>query len=390
MTVNGSAPSKQLMQKTNRLRVLDEIRRAEGITRSALSRRTGLSLASITNIVAYLKAKHIVDETETEEDGRVGRKAALLEYNYTAYDVVCVRIGTEEMAISLTDLSGAVKHTAVKNIADAGAAFDTGRLRAEVKAFIQAHATGSTLAVGVALSGLVLNDGEYMLSAGLKWEVSCLKQQLEEDVRLPVVIFNVTISSALNACFATGSSALESVVFVDLDGGVGAVQICRGRVNCMAVGEIGHTTIEKDGELCFCGNRGCLELMCSPERILASARAAAGDGSLSLAGAFALLEKNEAVRAAVDGCLEYLGIAVANVINIFLPEKVIINYASLFRFGYVHEYVTGCVKRRVHYALQGKVKVEQAFVDAAGKRKGIAQYLVDTIFDVSFSGGIIE
>ena len=50
-------PSKQLMQKMNRLSVLDEIKRAEGITRPSLVLLTGLSLASIANIVAYIKLK---------------------------------------------------------------------------------------------------------------------------------------------------------------------------------------------------------------------------------------------------------------------------------------------------------------------------------------------
>ncbi len=390
MVVNESAPSKQLMQRANRLRVLDEIRRAEGITRPALARRTSLSLASITNIVAYLKSKDIVDEAETEEDGKVGRKATLLKYKYTAYDVVCVRVGTAGVVISLTDLSGAAKHTVVKSIVDTGSAFNTERLRAEVKAFVQGHATQTTLAVGVAVSGLVLNDGEYVLSAGLEWEVSFLKQQIEEDVGLPVVVFNVSTSNALFGCASTGSSELGNVVFLDLDGGVGAIQICRGKVNRSTVGEIGHTTVEKDGELCFCGNRGCLELMCSPGRIIAGARIAAGDGGLSLAGAFEQVEKNDAIRASVDQCLEYLGIAVANVINIFLPEKVIIDYASLSGFGYVHNYVVGCVERRVRYALPGNVKFDQVLVDDAGKLKGIAQYIVDTIFNVSFSGGVVE
>lgn len=386
--MNEPAPSKQLMQKMNRLKVLDAIKRSGGITRPALARQTGLSMASITNIVSYLKARNVVSETEHEEDGKLGRKAALLRCKYTAYDVVCVKIETGGLTLSLTDLSGAVKHIEKKAVSDTGPAF-TESLKAEVGRFVRSCATGATLAVGVAVSGLVLSDGDYVLSAGLKWEASGLKGQLEEDTGLPVVIFNISTSNALFSCMATASSALGNVVFVDLDGGVGAIQLCRGRVNRLAVGEIGHTTVEKDGAMCFCGNRGCLELMCSPERIINAAQAASGKPVGSLAAAFERTAADSAVRAAVDGCLEYLGIAVANVINVFLPEKVIINYADLYAHGYAHEYVAGCVQRRVRQALAGSVVLERVLVSDADKLTGIAQYVIDTIFDLSFPGNII-
>ncbi len=386
--MNEPAPSKQLMQKMNRLKVLDAIKRSEGITRPALARQTGLSMASITNIVSYLKARDVVSETEHEEEGKLGRKAALLRCKYTAYDVVCVKIETGGLTLSLTDLAGAVKRIEKKDAAGTGDAF-TGYLREEIGRFVRSCATGATLAVGVAVSGLVLNGGDYVLSAALKWEASGLKRQLEEDAGLPVVIFNISTSNALFSCTATASAALGNVVFVDLDSGVGAIQLCRGRVNRLAVGEIGHTTVEKDGALCFCGNRGCLELMCSPERIISAAQAAAGQAAGSLAAAFEWAAADSAVRAAVDGCLEYLGIAVANVINVFLPEKVIINYADLYAHGYVHEYVAGCVQRRVRQALTGSVALERVLVSDADKLTGIAQYVIDTIFDLSFPGNII-
>lgn len=388
--MNESVPSKQLMQKMNRLRVLDEIKRADGITRPVLASITGLSLASITNIVAYLKSMDIVSEKEVVESNQIGRKASLLRYKYSGYDIICIKIGASEFKIVLTDLEGKEKCEIERYVFDKGSSFNAEHLKAEIKKFTQTYATDTTLAIGIAVSGLVLSDGEYILSAGLKWEVSYLKQQIEQDIGLPVLVFNISASSALFSCTSTNSSKLDNVVFVDLDGGVGAIQICNGRVNHAAIGEIGHTTVEKDGELCFCGNRGCLELMCSPECIIVSAQNVTNKKGLSLADVFEIIKSDDSVRHAVDDCLEYLGIAVANVVNIFLPKKIIINYSELDGFDYVNEYVMNCVKRRVHNALSGNIDFELVSIGDGEKLKGIAQYISDTIFDVSFPRNIIE
>ena len=386
----GSAPSKQLMQKRNRLRVLDAIKRAEGITRPALARLTGLSLASITNIVAYLKEKDIVSEAEAEENERIGRKATLLRYNYGAYDVICVKVETDDITIALTDLSGTEKRSVVKKVLGDDSAVDTERLKAEIGQFVQAYASDRTLAVGIAVSGIVLGDGEYVLSVGLKWRVSFLKQQIEEVSGLPAVVFNVSASNALFGCMSTSSCDMDNVVFVDLDGGVGAIQLCKGKVNRAAIGEVGHTTVEKDGELCFCGNRGCLELMCSPDRIVESVKAVTGREDIGLADVFDMVDSGDAVRGAVDESLEYLGIAVANVISIFLPQKIIINYAELFGYSHVNDYVMSCVKRRVGFALDNGIEFDQIVLDDSDKLAGIAQCIIDMVFDVSFPRNIID
>lgn len=70
----------QLMQKMNRLKVLNLVRRNQRIARPAIAQQTGLSLSSITNITAYLLEKGLLEECGTEPAERVGHKSTLLRF----------------------------------------------------------------------------------------------------------------------------------------------------------------------------------------------------------------------------------------------------------------------------------------------------------------------
>ena len=75
--MNGQVGNVHLMQKLNRLKVLSCIRKNPYVVRPAVAEQTGLSLASITNIVSFLIEKGLVVETGLENAERIGRKAVL-------------------------------------------------------------------------------------------------------------------------------------------------------------------------------------------------------------------------------------------------------------------------------------------------------------------------
>ena len=96
----------QLMQKMNRLKVLNYVRKHPDCSRPEISRETGLSLASITNVTSYLLEIGILSENGTEIVGRVGRKSTLLRFSKDAYTLVCVFLSEDYINIYVTDLLG--------------------------------------------------------------------------------------------------------------------------------------------------------------------------------------------------------------------------------------------------------------------------------------------
>ena len=80
----------QLMQKMNRLKVLDYVRRHPNTTRPCIAKGTGLSLPSITNTTSYLLDIGLLCENGTEKVDRVGRKSVFLSFCAKTYDLICI------------------------------------------------------------------------------------------------------------------------------------------------------------------------------------------------------------------------------------------------------------------------------------------------------------
>ena len=90
--MNGQVGNVQLMQKINRLKVLNYVRRNPGVSRPQIAAETGLSLSSLTNITSYLLEEGLLAEDGTEQVGCVGRKSTLLRFRAEAYGLICISI----------------------------------------------------------------------------------------------------------------------------------------------------------------------------------------------------------------------------------------------------------------------------------------------------------
>ena len=108
MKIDNAVGNVQLMQKINRLKVFDVIRQKGPLARPEISRITGLSSSSITNIVTHLLEKNLVAEVGTVETKEVGRKATLIKFNPSAMKVISIDIESSNVYLALTDLGGEI------------------------------------------------------------------------------------------------------------------------------------------------------------------------------------------------------------------------------------------------------------------------------------------
>ncbi len=106
--MDKSVGNSQLIQKMNRLKVLDYIRKNPDAARPQIAHDTGLSVASLTNITSYLLDLGIITESGTEKVERVGRKGTLLRFNAECYGLILIFLGINSVKISYTNLEGKI------------------------------------------------------------------------------------------------------------------------------------------------------------------------------------------------------------------------------------------------------------------------------------------
>ena len=121
--------------------------------------------------------------------------------------------------------------------------------------------------VGVGCAGIIdLQKGAVSVSPNLPgWEEFPIQEKLTHILQIPVRVFN-DVDCIGYAEYRSGGGELGDFLCVALGTGVGGSLILGGRVwteGSTTAGEIGHMTIQADGELCLCGNRGCLETLAS-------------------------------------------------------------------------------------------------------------------------------
>lgn len=369
-----------LMQKINRLKVFNYIRKHPGVSRPLLAKATGLSLSSITNIVVYLTEKHLAYETGLEESARVGRKSALLCCDLNYYRLICVDVGTDVAVVAVTDISGAV--VIKKEISVKGMSFKNAivAIKEQIKDLIDNGKKDRFLAIGFAVSALVYDGKGTLLSSSMKWEGVNLKEELEQEFDIPAFVENLTITKAESQLKNINTKFYENIVFADIEKGFGAVQVYKGEINRAILGEIGHTTIQLDGEKCFCGNNGCLEIMCSTDYIVKKYNEAKGT---KLTFAEIKEKKDETAIELFAKCGEYMGAGLANLVNMLAPTLLIINGAEMYD-QYIIETAINTVKKRAYAVLTKNLEFKLASVDKEDSIRGIAVCVCNKIFSIDY------
>ncbi len=196
---------------------------------------------------------------------------------------------------------------------------------------------GTVVAVGVGAPGVIhAHRGVVVKSPNFPdWDNLPLKAELEAATDIPVFIENDANVAALGEQWRGAAQGVSSMIFLTLGTGVGGGIVLNGKIwqgaDGMA-GEVGHMTIVPDGRKCGCGNRGCLEMYASSRGIvlsyqekLAEPSSSASAPSTTSAQIYQAARSNDPLAVRVmEEMGRYLGIGIANLINIFNPEMVVV------------------------------------------------------------------
>lgn len=389
--MNKQVANVQLMQKMNRLKALNYVRNNPDCSRPQIAQATGLSLPSVTNVTTYLLDIGILCENGTEEVNRVGRKSVLLRLCASKYDLICVYLKETGAIITRTDLEGTVKEKVLLEIKGLSSEVITKKLCEAIISLVNSYEKEKVLGIGVAISGLVLSDSRFVMSSRLKWKSFDLKKLLEAETGIPVFVDNVSVLKAAQYFSGHFKNSDQNALFVDLENGIGAVPYIGGAIQREILGEIGHTTVEKDGPQCFCGNKGCLEMMCSPKRLLALYEERSQKRVASVEEVENLASKGDKMALeAIANCGKYLGIGLANLVNLFNPTALIIDTGDFEKCQSLLKVAEEELMERAYAAITKDLFITHIKETEENIIFGTAFDLCDKLFDISFPKNIIE
>lgn len=324
----------------------------EQLSRTELAERINLSSTTITNLITELLEAGLVSESscndaEFEVNRPVGRPRTALCLEPNARFVIGVHVGVGTFRVALTNLRNEI-------IASYLTTFDLkedplkviDQIIAAIESLIAESQTDRHLILGggIGLSGLVdFETGVNVLAPNLNWRHVPVKEVMTSRLGMPIVADNNVRCMALGEAYFGIGRGLSSLAFVYGRIGVGAGFIYQGQVfrgSSMGAGEIGHTTLLlRGGEPCRCGKTGCLETLVSetaflnqaheitrfhPDGILAEVIEEYPNQNMMDNIVEAARRGDDTVRGMLAERANYLGIALANMVDLYNPEMIIL------------------------------------------------------------------
>jgi glucokinase-like ROK family protein len=328
--------------------VLELVWRERRISRAEIARRTGLSRSTVSEIVEGLLETRLVAEVgDGPSEG--GRRPVVLQFQDDAYGILGIDMGASHVAVALIDLRGQVlswEHRLHPVRSDPAG---TLALMMELsEACLKRWKLGTERLAGIGIavpSPVDPKDPDRVSEVVMPdWRGQVVGGALRERFRVPVFVDNDANLGALAERWWGAGREVDDFAYVKVATGVGAGLIARKEIYRGAngvAGEIGHLAIDPKGDPCVCGLRGCLATRVGSRALIARATALLPEfPDSTLVGREVTINAIEdaalggdplALRV-VDEAAEYLGIAVASMLNLLNPGKVIIG-GGLARLG---------------------------------------------------------
>ena len=310
------------------------------ISRAEIARRKDLSRSTVSEVVGQLLPTGLVTEGGPGES-LGGRRPIMLHFEDDACCILGAEMGASHVAVALTDLRGRVLHWEHRNHPVRTDPEGTRRIVAELCEASLATRPGARqrlVGVGVAVASPVDPLHPFALSEVVLpvWKGQSGLESLGETLGVPILVDNDANLGALAEYWWGAGLGVADFAYVKVGTGVGSGHVIGGelyRGSTGFAGEIGHLSIDPLGEPCICGLRGCLAMHVGSPALVKRARTLLSEypGSM-LEGVDVTITAIEAAALAADPlalrvtreAAEYLGIAVAGMLNLMNPSVVIV------------------------------------------------------------------
>ncbi|WTW92834.1 ROK family transcriptional regulator [Streptomycetaceae bacterium NBC_01309] len=337
----------QGLRRANRAEVLQRLYADGPLSRQDLTRLTGLSQATVSNVVGDLVEAGVVTEAGAL-DSSGGRPRVLLRVEPDHARVIGVDVGETGVKVELFDLG--MRELARADFALSAQGADVDEVVRHILAGLDKVCReagvdpAAVMGVGIGVPGLVehgaadAGPGEHadLLVHGQTtgWEAVPLGRLLREGTDLPLHIDNGAKTLGRAEMWFGSGRGVGNAVMILLGSGIGAAIVTDGKMyrgSTTSAGELGHLTVNVGGRRCRCGALGCLEAYVGAEAILDRYRELRPDDVLTgadeetrIAALVAAADISADAASVLESTALYLGVGIGNLVNLFNPQRIVL------------------------------------------------------------------
>lgn len=332
----------------NKIKILGMIREYETISRADLVKKSGLSAPTVTRIVDSLIKKEKLVISLGIGDSKGGRPPVLLKFDGKTNYVIGIDLGATTTRGVLSNLDGKfIKEIEFPTRLAEGVDVIMDDVADLINKLSESTANikkERIYGVGIAVAGLVdLNRKIVEYSPVFDWSQVDIVKALDNKVKYPIIFDNVTRLMALGGMRYGKGQKKQNFICINVGYGIGSGIIVNGKLLTGTdgfAGEFGHITIDRNSDIqCSCKKYGCLEALASGKAIALTAQSRLARGQDSILtemcrGDFSKVTAKMVADAAKDGdemalnvftrAMEYIGLGISNLIQIFNPELIVI------------------------------------------------------------------
>ncbi|MDF7797843.1 ROK family protein [Pontiellaceae bacterium B1224] len=337
------------VRRFNMSAILKLLRERGTLARADLAKELGMTRNTASNIVTDLLQAGLVVETEFRRSG-AGRPGLLLELAPNGGFAVGAEIDINRIIVIAADFNGEILWEQSSGISPSKPKDDCIREAEQLVQDALDWGKGEglkPLGIGLGLAGLVDSEnGMLTYAPTLNWTHVPFRSMWEERFELPIYIDNEANTSALGYHTYSDRSKAKNLAYLSIGVGMAAGLMLEGHLfhgsNGFA-GQAGHMKIRTDGVNCTCGDKGCWVTEVSITAL--SRKADLPD--LDLRSVAQLLREHDAKLLEVsDEMAEMLGLGIANLVNLFNLDTVVLGGAMRPVLPYMLEKTRAVVDQR--------------------------------------------
>lgn len=333
----------KLIQELNRSIILKTIRHYSPISRSEIAKRNKISPTTVTTAVRKLLQQGLVCESSVGESSG-GRKPILIQFSPDSRFIIAVAIANFSIKIAKINLEAKVRKQKIFPIYNLMGKSFVDYLLKSIGQFLEEY-SDLTKCIGVSIvsPGIInVDKGIIYENAKLKLKNIPLKEMVEKRFNLKTWLENDANAIALAEKQFGAYRKFKNLVYVTIGDGVGAGIIVNGSIvrGCSGgTGEFGHTSIDRNGTYCDCGNRGCLENYINWPAIYSKVLSSVAQGKHTMMSELvkgdisritpsvfrdALKKNDQLAKEIMKDTAAYLATGMVNLVNLLNPDIIIL------------------------------------------------------------------
>lgn len=376
-----------LMKKQNKALVLEMIKNKSPISRMEISKITGMSPTSISRIVGELHQQGFVKETELVTSG-VGRKATLLDVCEDVLYTIGIELDQSSLKIGLVNYVGEIIDLQTFSRDPLESYEETLQsIHYHVNDLIRKNEIPAKKIIGLAVGlpgSIDYQNGIVRLSDQLKWKDVSLAKNLSERTSFQVVIDNELKMKAIAENTVGKAKGAMNSILVGIGSGIGSAitlngEVYRGESN--NAGEIGHTVVDPNGNVCNCGKIGCLATYISERALLADCKKVKEISSIE--EVFEAFRNHESWALNIlDRTLTYIALSMSNLACLYNPEIIILSGNLIEKIPEVKQIIEEKCERYMWEPIKQTLRIDYSNLGDEGVVLGAAIHAQNTLLEL--------